>query len=487
MSLFFGEVLALLEDLNAIRRHFCPAPFASLDYPLRAKLCLPLHCPIYFQGSHPCGYLPPPATSTHHEPVSLSLLHFLATYEDPTLVPDAPSPLLPDIPVCSYARRLRLPRPASGVWSTCVREWWEQHYYIILSSLYAKGYQYHPLDIELWLGVNSSAHYFDANDDYLKRCYKRVSAILQHLLAYTGDTVDDPWLLGTLHNHLTTFFGEIRDLLGDITAIRRHFWPQGFALLDYPLRGECCLPFYHPFHSYLSGSTETPYYLRTFRYMPGWYHGINTYTDADDDYGEDLEYEIAMDTGVLSNGSDSSAHSYCSDDDWEECSWGADSFADHSSTDAPENESGTYRFPGAPDTCTTSNIHAPVTTHANVSTGAPDLCKTSNIHALVSDIANVSTGPRPATCNTTNIHALVTAPATVDIHTDKHAPVTVFPRSQKPPCKYLIKAFQYLTLKKTFSLNVTLPLRPPLSLYHHRVLLPHTTTVELTNYSCLLA
>jgi hypothetical protein len=139
-------------------------------------------------------------------------------------------------------------------------------------------------------------------------------------------------------------------------------------------------------------------------------------------------------------------HSYCSDDDWEECSSGADSFADHSSTDVPENPSGTHRLPGASDTCTTSNIHALVT--------AP---------------ANVSTGPRPATCNTTNIHALVTAPATVDTYTDKHALVTVFPRPQQTPCKYLIKAFQYIDLIEhdlfsecyTATAPTSIPIVPP--------------------------
>ena len=611
----------------------------------------------------------------------LPLLHFLTNYVDPTLVPDAPPSSLPDIPLSMYTRRLWLPRPATGMWSTCVRPWWETHYFSILTALYANGARYHPLDVELWLGVNSGAHYFDADDNYLQRCDKRVSATLRHLLDYTSATVEDPSLLGALHDKLCLLFWEFRDLLVDLIAIRRYFWPQPFVLLDYPLRGLSCLPLYHPYGGYMDGNAVIPYYHRNLRFMLGWDYGINTYTDADDDYGDDHVHDIAADTivpsllhhqlqlvseetrprdpppppstiheekvsstllrflanyqdprlvpdtppppllpdlpsplppllqfeppascvwstcvrpwwekhiahilvyiyedgykyhplvmelwlginsgaicydadedfhyrsggrvteillhlvtyvptifppcvldevhgrmrsffeevyallndltairrhfwplpfalldyplrgenllplncppnyqdayrtvptkmrdafaleprmntysaddddydddasswGTRSDGSDSSTHSYCSDDDWEECSSGADSFADHSSTDVPENPSGTHRLPGPSDTCTTSNIHA-----------------------------------------------LVTAPATVVTHTDKNALVTVFPRSQQTPCKHLIKAYQYIALieKDLFSdcnnatapTSISIPPPRPSSTHHY--------------------
>ena len=230
----------------------------------------------------------------------LPLLHFLTNYVDPTLVPDAPSSSLPDIPLSMYTRRLWLPRPASGMWSTCVRPWWEAHYFSILTALYANGARYHPLDVELWLGVNSGAHYFDADDNYLQRCDKRVSATLRHLLDYTSATVEDPSLLGALHDKLCLLFWEFRDLLVDLIAIRRYFWPQPFVLLDYPLRGLSCLPLYHPYGGYMDGNAVIPYYHRNLRFMLGWDYGINTYTDADDDYGDDHVHDIAADTIVPS-------------------------------------------------------------------------------------------------------------------------------------------------------------------------------------------
>ena len=378
----------------------------------------------------------PPYSTVHQERVSSTLLRFLTNYQDPRLVPYAPSPpLLPELP-SPLPPLLTFEPPASCVWSTCVRPWWEKHIVHFLVYIYEDGYKYHPLAMELWLGVNSGVLCYDADEDFLERSGGRVTMILEHLFTYVS-TIFPPCLLDTVHGRMKSFFEEVYALLNDLTAIRRHFWPLPFALLDYPLRGENLLPLNCP-PNYQDAYRTVPTKMRdAFALEPR----MNTYSADDDDYDDD-----ASSWGTRSDGSDSSTHSYCSDDDWEECSSGADSFADHSSTDVPENPPGTHRLPGASDTCTTSNIHALVT--------AP---------------ANVSTGPRPATCNTTNIHALVTAPATVDTYTDKHALVTVFPRPQQTPCKYLIKAFQYIDLIEhdlfsecyTATAPTSIPIVPP--------------------------
>jgi hypothetical protein len=138
--------------------------------------------------------------------------------------------------------------------------------------------------MELWLGVNSGAICYDADEDFLERSGGRVTEILLHLLAYVP-TIFPPCILDEVHGRMRLFFEEVYALLNDLTAIRRHFWPLPFALLDYPLRGDNYLPLYCPLN-YIDADRDDIRDL-TLLYVSALEPRINMYSADDDDYHDD--------------------------------------------------------------------------------------------------------------------------------------------------------------------------------------------------------
>ena len=155
------------------------------------------------------------------------------------LFDDHPGPTSPHL----HPHYLQLAYP-SHCDSSTVLKWWIANLDQIIHNIYFEGWQYHPLDIEYWLGLRG-IHDCIIVEDYEDRGRPRIT-FLQTAIADSITNSTDPQTLGPAYICIANaFLTEIASQYMEICMCRQFHEPLDTCIVHNETR---CLPFSHPHH-----------------------------------------------------------------------------------------------------------------------------------------------------------------------------------------------------------------------------------------------
>ena len=127
--------------------------------------------------------------------------------------------------------------------SSSVLKWWITNLAIIIHKIYFEGWQYHPLDIEYWLGLRGVHDDCIIVEDYEDRGRPRIT-FLQTAIADSVTNSKDPHILVPAHICIANaFLTEVAAQYMEICMCRQFHEPLDTCIVHNETR---CLPFSHP-------------------------------------------------------------------------------------------------------------------------------------------------------------------------------------------------------------------------------------------------